>query len=117
MWLMLQSEKPDDFVIATCKTHTVNDFVKQAFSYLDLDWQDHVVVDEKLFRPSEVFELRGDYQKAKRDLGWEPEIGFEQLVKMMVDADLARLQDLNQGVRVVNDLMPVDDVLLRSIPR
>lgn len=91
MWLMLQQDEPDDYVIATGETHSVREFVELAFNYVGLDWRDYVIVDEKLFRPAEVFELRGDYSKAKRMLGWEPSVKFEDLVKMMVDADLERV--------------------------
>ncbi|MFC1496505.1 GDP-mannose 4,6-dehydratase [Candidatus Margulisiibacteriota bacterium] len=90
MWMMLQQEAPQDFVIATGKTHSVLDFVKCAFDYLDLDYQKYVEIDKKLHRPAEVNELCGDYSKAKKQLGWQPEITFEGLVKMMVDNDLQR---------------------------
>lgn len=92
MWLMLQQDEPDDYVIATGETHSVKEFVELACSYVDLNWQDYVIVDEKLYRPAEVYELKGDYSKAKRRLGWEPKVNFEGLVKMMVDADLERLK-------------------------
>jgi GDPmannose 4,6-dehydratase len=89
MWLMLQQEKPDDFVIATGETHSVREFLDEAFSYLDLDWKQHVLIDPRYFRPAEVTELLGDMSKAKRLLQWEPKVKFRQLVRMMVDADLA----------------------------
>ena len=92
MWFMLQQHKPDDYVIATGETHSVKEFVELAFSYVGLNWQDYVVTDEKLYRPAEVYELRGDFSKAKKKLGWEPKMHFKDLVKMMVDADLKRLQ-------------------------
>ena len=88
MWLMLQQDEPDDYVIATNETHSVKEFAELAFSYVDLDWEEHVVVDEKLYRPADVHALRGDYSKGKRKLGWEPTIRFDELVKMMVEADL-----------------------------
>jgi len=88
MWLMLQQDEPDDYVIATNETHSVKEFVELAFSYVDLDWKEYVVVDEQLYRPSGVHALRGDYGKGKRKLGWEPTVGFAELVKMMVEADL-----------------------------
>lgn len=88
MWLMLQQDEPDDYVIATNETHSVKEFVKLAFNYADLDWKKHVVVDEKLYRPADVHALRGDYSKGKRKLGWEPTVRFDELVKMMVEADL-----------------------------
>lgn len=90
MWLMLQQDVPDDYVIATGQTHSVREFVNIAFRRLDLDWQQYVEIDQSLFRPAEVDALCGDTSKARRKLGWTPEITFEQLVAEMVDADLAR---------------------------
>lgn len=95
MWLMLQQEKPDDYIIATNKTHSVKEFLEQTFGYLGLNWKDYVVIDEKLFRPAEVYELRGNYSKAQRVLNWKPEVTFEQLVKMMVEADLDIINNNN----------------------
>ncbi|MCK4262022.1 GDP-mannose 4,6-dehydratase [bacterium] len=92
MWLMLQQDKPDNYVIATGETRSVKEFVELAFKYAGLNWQDYVVVDKTLYRPAEVYELRGDYSKAKQKLGWQPSVSFKDLVKMMVDADLKRLQ-------------------------
>jgi GDPmannose 4,6-dehydratase len=92
MYLMLQQDKPDDYVIATGETHSVKEFVELAFGYTGLKWQDYVIKDTNLFRPAEVHELRGDYSKAKRILGWKPKVNFEQLVKMMVDEDLKRIE-------------------------
>lgn len=91
MWLMLQQESPDDYVIATGETHSVKEFVELAFGYVNLDWREYVVVDERLYRPAEVFELCGDYSRAKGRLNWRPKIKFEELVKMMVQADLELL--------------------------
>ena len=88
MWLMLQQEEPRDYVVATGIDRTIRDFCEVAFAYLDLDWKEYVVVDEKFLRPAEVHILRGDPCRAREDLGWEPEISFEQLVEMMVDRDL-----------------------------
>lgn len=88
MWLMLQQDKPDDYVVATDDSHTVEEFLKEAFGYVGLDWKDHVLIDPRYFRPSEVDNLRGDSSKARRLLGWAPKIGFKQLVAMMVDSDL-----------------------------
>ena len=92
MWLMLQQDEPDDYVIATGKTHSVERLVDLAFSHVGLDWHDHVVLDERFVRPAEVDLLIGDRSKAEKELGWTPKVGFEQLVQMMVDADLDRLQ-------------------------
>ena len=93
MWLMLQQASPDDYVIATGQTHSVKEFVELAFRCVDLNWQDYVVIDERLYRPAEVYELRGDFSKAKKKLRWEPRIVFEELVKMMVESDLERIQE------------------------
>jgi GDPmannose 4,6-dehydratase len=91
MWLMLQQDEPDDYVIATGETHSVREFLEEAFSYVGLDWQKHVKVDQRYFRPSEVDLLIGDASKAKRRLGWQPKVGFRDLVRLMVDADVATL--------------------------
>ena len=92
MWLMLQQDKADDYVVATGETHTVKRLVELAFAAADLDWQKYVVIDPALVRPAEVDLLFGDPTKAKAKLGWTPEVSFEKLVEMMVKADLARLQ-------------------------
>lgn len=92
MWMMLQQDKPDDYVIATGKTYSVKEFVDLAFTVVGLNWQDYVVVDEMFYRPSEVHLLHGDYTKAKDRFGWEPTVDFKGLVKMMVKADLERLK-------------------------
>jgi len=89
MWLMMQADEPDDYVIATGETHSVRDFLDKTFAYLDLDWQQYVEVDPKYFRPAEVDLLLGDASKARTKLGWEPKVDFNQLVKLMVDHDLA----------------------------
>ncbi|NWG04927.1 MAG: GDP-mannose 4,6-dehydratase [Syntrophaceae bacterium] len=91
MWLMLQQDKPDDYVIATGVSHSVKDLIQIAFDHLDLDWVKYVVSDPKLFRPADVDFLLGDATKAKSKLGWEPKVTFEELVKMMVDEDYRRL--------------------------
>lgn len=87
MWLMLQQEKPDDYVLATGETYSVKDFLIEAFTQKGLNWEDYVVIDSKYFRPAEVELLIGDYSKAKKQLGWEPKVKFKELVKMMVDGD------------------------------
>ena len=92
MWLMLQQEQPDDYVIATGQTHTVQEFCELAFGHADLDWRQHVVSDQKLRRPAEVDLLLGDAGKAARQLGWRPKVDFSTLVKMMTDADLAAVE-------------------------
>jgi GDPmannose 4,6-dehydratase len=88
MWLMLQQNKPDDYVIATGETHTIREFVKLAFNYIGLNYKKYVVIDKNFYRPAEVNILMGDYAKAKKELGWKPKVRFEELVKMMIDADL-----------------------------
>jgi GDPmannose 4,6-dehydratase len=92
MWLMLQHDKPDDFVIATNETHSVRELIEVAFAHVGLDWNKYVVTDPQFYRPAEVDLLVGDPAKAKRILGWTPEVTFAGLVRMMVDADLKRLQ-------------------------
>lgn len=92
MWLMLQQSRPDDYVIATGVTTTVREMCRLAFGHLGLDYEDHVIVDPKFFRPAEVEVLLGDPAKAKRQLGWAPRTTLEELVAMMVDADLGRLR-------------------------
>ncbi|MCP4217913.1 MAG: GDP-mannose 4,6-dehydratase [bacterium] len=92
MWLMLQQEEPDDFVISTGETHSVKELVENAFSHLELDYKDFVVMDERFIRPAEVDLLIGDSSKAQNKLGWKPEVTFEGLVKMMVDADMKMLK-------------------------
>ena len=87
MWLMLQQENPDNYVIATGETHTVEELVRTAFDYLNLDWKKHVKIDPRFIRPAEVELLIGDSGKAKKELGWSPKYSFEGLIKMMVDAD------------------------------
>ncbi len=91
MWMMLQQPEGDDYVVATGETHTVERLVEVAFSHVGLNWKDHVTLDERFVRPAEVDLLIGDPAKAKAKLGWEPKVGFEQLVQMMVDSDLERL--------------------------
>ena len=88
MWMMLQIDQPDDYVVATGETHTVREFLERAFSYLDLDWRRHVKIDPRYYRPTEVDLLIGDASKAKTVLGWEPKVSFDDLVVMMVEADL-----------------------------
>lgn len=91
MWAMLQQDEPDDFVIGTGETHTVRSLVTTAFEHVDLDWEEWVVVDPRFIRPAEVDLLMADPSKARRKLGWEPEVEFDELIRMMVDADLKRL--------------------------
>jgi len=92
MWLMLQQERPDDYVIATGETHSVQEFLESAFAYLELDWRKYVDTDPRFFRPSEVDLLIGNASKARSVLGWQPKVKFQELVSMMVDADLELAQ-------------------------
>jgi GDPmannose 4,6-dehydratase len=92
MWLMLQQEQPDDYVIATGETHSVQELLDEAFSYVGLNWKDHLEIDPKYYRPTEVDLLMGDAGKAKMQLGWEPKTRFKDLVRLMVDAD-SRMTD------------------------
>jgi GDPmannose 4,6-dehydratase len=92
MWMMMQQPEPDDFVIATGETHTVREFVEEAFRLVGLDWQKFVEIDEQYFRPAEVDLLIGDPAKARKILGWEPKTRFTELVKIMVDADVDLLE-------------------------
>jgi GDPmannose 4,6-dehydratase len=92
MWMMLQQPRADDYVVATGRTHAVRDFVRLAFAAVDLDWEKYVIVDPRFYRPAEVDLLVGDPAKAKRQLGWQPDVTFEQLVEQMVLADLGRLR-------------------------
>jgi GDPmannose 4,6-dehydratase len=91
MWLMLQQEKPDDYVIATGQTHSVRRLLEIAFEYVGLDYRDYVETDAEFVRPAEVYHLRGNYAKAKRVLGWQPRVGFAELIGMMIDSDLELL--------------------------
>ncbi len=90
MWLMLQQDKPDDYVVATGESHSVQRLVELSFKHAGLDWREHVKFDQRFMRPAEVDHLIGNPSKARRELGWAPEVGFEQLVGMMVDADIQR---------------------------
>jgi GDPmannose 4,6-dehydratase len=96
MWLMLQQDQPGDYVVATGQTHSVRRFCELAFAYAGLDYRDYVVVDERFFRPAEVDLLVGDPSRAREKLGWKPEVSFEQLVEMMVEADLRMLRSMKE---------------------
>ncbi len=94
IWLMLQQDKPDDYVIATGESHSIKEFAQLAFEAAGLNWEDYVVIDESLYRPIDVNYLQGDYSKARQKLGWKPEVPFKKLVKMMVEADLENAKNL-----------------------
>lgn len=97
MWLMLQAPEPDDYVVATGESHTVRELLELAFTRVGMDWRQHVEVDPRYFRPAEVDSLRGDAAKAREQLGWTPTVGFEELVRIMVDADVQLLDDELSG--------------------
>ena len=97
MWLMLQKNNPDDYVIATNQCHSVKEFVETAFSIVDLDWKDYVVIDKIFYRPAEVQLLMGDYSKGRKELGWEPKVKFKELIKMMIEADLSNMELLRNS--------------------
>jgi len=104
MWMMLQQDKPDDFVIGTGESHAVREFLEEAFSYVNLDWKEHVVIDPKYFRPLEVESLLADASKARKVLGWSPRITFKELVKIMVDFDLEleNIPSPGEGKRILD---------------
>ena len=108
MWLMLQQNKPDDYVVATGQTNSVREFLAEAFSYAGLNWEDHVKIDPKYFRPTEVENLIGDANKAKRVLGWKPCVSFEDLTRIMVDADFRAvgMDPIGDGDAVLEKLYP-----------
>lgn len=99
MWLILQQDEADDYVVATNETHSVKEFIERAFEVVDLDWQDYVKVNTKFLRPLDVNYLQGDYSKAKNKLNWKPKVKFDKLVNIMVNADLERWQRWHDGER------------------
>jgi len=104
MWLMLQQDGPDDYVLATGETHSVREFLEAAFAHADLDWRQYVEIDPRYFRPTEVDALQGDASKARRVLGWQPQVSFGELVRLMVDADLQALMEMRQCQDVIRQL-------------
>ena len=104
MWLMLQREEPDDYVIATGEAHSVKEFLQEAFRYAGMDWKKYVEIDKRYLRPLEVELLQGDSSKAKRDLNWGPKVRFKDLVKIMVDADMKNLEEMKQCQDVIRRL-------------
>jgi GDPmannose 4,6-dehydratase len=97
MWMMLQQDTPDDFVIGTAEAHTVREFVELAFGFADLDWRKYVEIDPRYFRPAEVDYLCADASKARKVLGWEPTVTFTELVRIMVEADMLDLEARRKG--------------------
>ncbi len=108
MWLMLQQDSADDFVIATGETHSVREFLEESFSHVDLDWREFVVQDDSFYRPAEVDLLVGDATKAGKDLGWEPTVSFGDLARLMVDADLAYWRRQSEGDAAASPASPSD---------
>jgi GDPmannose 4,6-dehydratase len=108
MWKMLQKDNPEDFVLGMGESHSVREFLEEAFSYAGLDWQEHVKIDPRYFRPSEVDNLIADTGKAKRQLGWDPKIKFDDLVRIMVDADMSGsgLEPIGQGDQILKTMFP-----------
>jgi GDPmannose 4,6-dehydratase len=105
MWLMLQQDKPEDFVIATGETHSVKEFLQEAFSHADLDWHKYVEIDPQYFRPTEVEFLQGDARKAREQLNWEPKTTFKELVRIMVEADMRELEEMRHSKDVIQKIM------------
>ncbi|HNV23475.1 MAG TPA: GDP-mannose 4,6-dehydratase, partial [Candidatus Omnitrophota bacterium] len=99
MWLMLQQKKADDYVVATGETHSVKEFLDEAFDYAKLDWKKYVEIDKRYFRPTEVDCLLGDSSKAKKVLKWKPKVSFRQLVRMMVDSDMKLVEKELYGLK------------------
>ena len=102
--VQLQQERPDDYVVATGETHSVQEFLEAAFAHVDLDWRQYVQIDPRYFRPTEVDVLLGDASKARRVLGWQPKVSFGELVRLMVAADLQALIDMRQCQDVIRKL-------------
>jgi len=105
MWLMLQQETPEDFVIATGESHSVREFLEEAFAYMELDWREYVEIDPYYFRPTETEFLLGDALKAREKLGWQPKVTFRELVRLMVDADLKALLEMRQCQDVIRQIV------------
>jgi GDPmannose 4,6-dehydratase len=105
MWLMLQQDEADDFVIATGESRSVREFLEEAFSYQGLDWKDYVKIDPRYFRPTEVGDLQGDASKARKKLGWEPKVHFKELIRLMVDADLQALTEVQDHREIMRNTL------------
>ena len=103
MWRILQQDRPGDYVLGTGHSHTIEEFVTEAFEYVGLDWRDYVEIDSKYFRPTEVDYLLADCTKARTELGWEPQVGFKELIHIMIDADLDGLafKPIGDGKRIL----------------
>jgi GDPmannose 4,6-dehydratase len=108
MWKILQQDSPDDFVLGTGDSHTVKEFVQEAFSYVGLDWRKYVKIDPRYFRPTEVEALIADATKANKKLNWQPKVTFKDLIKIMVDADMRAigLKPVGEGDRILKEKFP-----------
>jgi GDPmannose 4,6-dehydratase len=104
MWLTLQQDKPDDYVIAKGETHSVREFLEEAFGYAGLDWKKYVEIDKRYLRPLEVAFLQGDASKAKKKLGWEAKVRFKELFRIMVDSDINDLEEMKRCQDVIRKL-------------
>jgi GDPmannose 4,6-dehydratase len=104
MWLMLQQDTPEDYVIATGETHSIREFLDEVFAHIDLDWRDYVEIDPRYFRPTEVECLLGDASKAKHQLGWQPQVTFGELARLMADADLKALLEMQQCKDIIQEM-------------
>jgi len=108
MWNILQQEKGDDFVLGTGESHSVEEFVKEVFAYVGLDWKKYVKIDQRYFRPTEVESLIADTAKVKKELNWQPKVTFNDLVKIMVDADMRAigLEPIGEGDKIIKEKFP-----------
>ena len=112
MWLMLQQEEPEDYVIATGETHSVREFLEEVFTHLELDWRDYVEIDRRYFRPTEVECLLGDAGKARLQLGWQPRVTFHELARLMAEADMQALLELRQSQEIIQKLARENGVMV-----
>ncbi len=116
MWLMVQQDAPEDYVIATGEVFSVRELVELAFGHVGLDWKDYVKIDERLYRPAEVYELRGDFSKARKRLGWEPTVSSRELIRMMVAAEMALLKrQSSRSPAALDDKVACDAIDYRSV--
>jgi len=108
MWKILQQDKPDDYIVGTGQSHSVREFLREAFSYVGLDWQKYVKIDSRYFRPTEVENLVADIRKAQSQLNWQPKVGFKDLVKIMIDADMRKLglKPIGEGDKIIKERFP-----------
>ena len=116
MWLMLQQDTPEDFVIATGESHSVREFLAEAFAYQDLDWREYVEIDPRYFRPTEVESLLGDASKARQRLGWQPRVSFKELVRLMLDADVKAILDMRQCQDLIQKMARANDTAVSGNP-